>query len=103
MNIKTILMVAYALSATLFLLLLATGGLVGGGSPSLPLLTLLFIAEFGFFVAGGGAIVAMRGVKGERLEKNRLAVAGGLAFACLVFLGLGVMLWRGYVAAGGGG
>jgi hypothetical protein len=102
MSVKNFVVIAYALGSVLMGLLLLAGGLFNG-SPAMPLLALLFVAEFGFFVTGGAAIMAFRGVKGEMLQRNRLVISASLAAFSLTFMVIGVSLWRAFVSTSGAG
>jgi len=86
--------VAAAIGLLLFLLLARTSLFSNGGEPTLPLLTLLFISEFGFLLTGiGGFISAKRVIGGDRKPAALL-----LTLACgvlsVAFLAFGLTLWQ---------
>ena len=85
---------AAGLGLLLAMVLLQTGALGPAEARSLPLLTMLFISEFGFLVTAAGSIVAARTLlqQGRTWSLLLLTLAcGGLAIA---FFSLGIMLWQ---------
>ena len=87
--------VAAAIGLLLFLVLLRTALFPGTGEPILPLLTLLFISEFGFLLTGvGGVVSAKRVMAGERTPATLLLtiLCGALSAS---FLAIGLSLWQG--------
>jgi hypothetical protein len=75
------------------LLLLKTGALAPEAARSLPLLTLLIVAEFGFFLTAIGAGLAIRHLLAQGFDVAlSIALAGCVALAG-GFLWLGLRLW----------
>jgi len=75
--------------------LLQAGALDPGGEHALPLLTLLIVAEFGFFVTLIGAVLGVRTLLGQGLAPALLAITFGCGVLSLGFLYLGFTLWPG--------
>ena len=91
---------ALGLGLLVALLLSATGALGPEEGRRLPLLTLLIVAEFGFFVTAIGAFVAVRTLLREGLNIALGAVAVGCLGLAAAFLWLGVRLWPGGLPTG---
>ncbi len=85
--------IALALAATLFLVVIQGSQLQEDGSYTLPLLTLLVVSEFSFFVT---AIAVYVGLKYRAQVENKLFYTATI-ITCLVFsiyfLTLGITLW----------
>jgi hypothetical protein len=81
-------------------LLLLRFGPSGGEEQALPLLTSLFLAEFGFLVSAAGAYLGYRSHAGER----RTPLFWLTPLACLLlalgFAWLGLTIWSQQVAIG---
>lgn len=77
-------------------MVLIKGGALAEEDRALPLLTLLFISEFGFLVTAAGGYVAVKELL--QADKNWRSVL--LSLACLslaiAFFTLGIQLWRGF-------
>lgn len=85
--------VAPALGLILALVLLRSGALAPAGERSLPLLTLLIVSEFGFFLTAIGAGAAGRSIMARGFSAAMavaLAVSAAMAGG---FLWLGLRLW----------
>jgi len=76
------------------LLLFQTGALSPDGGLSLPVLTLLFISEFGFFVTAIGAVVGGRGLFNQGLKTVPVLVVFSCAGFAAGFIIAGMGLWR---------
>lgn len=92
------LWIALGLGLLLMLVLLNTGGLNTDEAPALPVLTQLFMAEFGFFVTAGGAFAGIRHWLAQRNDTRVLFAGVGAAILCVCFFLIGVILWKGFVA-----
>ena len=85
--------VAPGVGLVLALVLAAAGALSPAGDRSLPLLTLLIVTEFGFFLTAIGAGAAARSIMTSGYSAS---MAGALAAGVLLaggFLWLGLRLW----------
>lgn len=89
--------IALGIGLILALALVKGGAFAAKGSAALPLLTLLFMAEFGFFVTGAGAVTGIRHWLGARAETRPLYAGLGAAILSIGFLFVGFFLWNGYV------
>jgi hypothetical protein len=89
---------AAGLGLLLSIVLLQSGILGDASERSLPVLTLLFISEFGFLVTSAGSVIALRSLwlQGRSLSNLLLTLACGLL--AIAFFTLGIMLWRSSVA-----
>ncbi len=85
-------------AAGIGLLLALMLGLGGGMDPAaarrLPLLTLLFISEFGFLITAGGAFWGLSRRGREGAEAGSLIAALACAALAVAFLLLGIGVWR---------
>ncbi len=89
--------IASGIGLILAMALIKAGILGEAEEMSLPLLTMLFISEFGFFVTAAGSFLAgKRLVRQGRSLSNLLLTltCGALAIA---FFSLGIWLWRGTI------
>ena len=75
--------------------LLQSGVLAPGGDYALPLLTLLIVNEFGFFVTAIGAGVGINTMLNRGVRPAVLLLTLGCAVLALGFLYLGIRLWPG--------
>ena len=82
------------------LLLLVTGALGPEEGRRLPLLTLLIVAEFGFFLTAAGAFMAVRAQLHAAFSGALAMVALGCALLAVLFVWLGVRLWPGGFPSG---
>jgi hypothetical protein len=84
---------AAGLGLLLALVLAVSGGADARPAPGLPLLTRLFVAEFGFLVTAGGAFWGFKqpGAQGARTA-TRIAAIACTALAA-AFLLIGILLW----------
>lgn len=77
-------------------MVLIKGGALAEEDRALPLLTLLFISEFGFLVTAAGGYVAVKSLL--QADKNWRTIL--LSLACLslaiAFFTLGIQLWLGF-------
>ncbi len=77
-------------------IVLIAGGAVGPeAGRSLPLLTLLMIAEFGFFLNVIGAWLAVRQLIQQGLNPGVILSASGCTVLAVGFAWLGLQLWPG--------
>ncbi len=87
--------ISAGLGLILAMVLIRAGVLGEESERSLPLLTLLFISEFGFLVTAAGSVFAGRGLM--RSDRHWSQVL--LTFACgalaVAFFSLGILLWQG--------
>jgi hypothetical protein len=78
--------------------LLSSGALSPDGNYSLPLLTMLIVNEFGFFVTAIGAGVGINLLLKDGLQTPLLMVVVGCAIMALGFLYMAIRLWPGMAA-----
>jgi hypothetical protein len=88
---------AAGLGLLLSMVLLKSGVLGPADARSLPLLTLLFISEFGFFVTAAGSIVAGRTLIRQGRDWTHLLLTLACGVLAVAFFSLGIMLWQGSV------
>ena len=87
-------MLAASMGLLLHLLLFQTGALSPENGLSLPVLTLLFVSEFGFFVTAIGAVMGVRGLLKQGLRiVPVLVVLSCTGFAAGFFI-IGMRLWK---------
>jgi len=82
------------MGALLHLLLFQTGALNPDKGLSLPVLTLLFVSEFGFFVTAIGAVVGGRGLLKQGLKTVPVLVVLSCAGFTAGFVIVGMGLWK---------
>jgi hypothetical protein len=75
--------------------LLQSGVLAPDGDYALPLLTLLIVNEFGFFVTAIGAGIGINTMLKQGLRPPVLLLTIGCALLAVGFLYLGIRLWPG--------
>ena len=63
-------------------------------APALPLLTLLFMSEFGLVVTGVGAVMGFGAFRRRRDEPLLLAVSAACVLLAIGFFWLGLGLWQ---------
>jgi hypothetical protein len=85
--------VALVLGGIIAIVLQQVGVLDTGGEYALPLLTLLVVVEFGFFVTGIGAVLGARTLIGQGFAPLLLVVTLCCGLLSLGFLYLGFTLW----------
>ena len=78
--------------------LLASGALSPGGNYDLPLLTMLIVNEFGFFVTAIGAGVGINALIKDGSQPSLLMVVIACALMAAGFLYLAIKLWPGMSA-----
>jgi hypothetical protein len=88
---------AAGLGLVLALLLALGGAHESSGPQALPLLTRLFISEFGFIVTTAGAVWGFRTRKRPNAEPAALIAALACVTLALAFLLFGLALWSGTV------
>lgn len=69
------------------------------GNTALPLLTLLFLNEFGFILTAIGAALGIRRLRASGLRFALLAAVTGCVVLAILFAWLGLSLWSGAGAA----
>ncbi len=87
-------MLAASMGLLLHLLLFQTGALNPDGGLSLPVLTLLFVSEFGFFLTAIGAVVAGRSLLRQGLKTVPLLVVLSCTGFAAGFVIVGMGLWK---------
>ena len=90
--------IALALGLILALLLYRFGPQSADGDSGMPLLTALFVAEFGFLLTAGAAVATVLTI---RREVNTVTTAGQLGGSLLLaaaFAYLGLTLWNAVAA-----
>jgi hypothetical protein len=85
--------VALGLGLLIALLLVKTGALAPEATRSLPLLTLLIVTEFGFFLTAIGAGLAIRSLVAHGFNVALSMALAGCAVLAGGFLWLGLQLW----------
>jgi hypothetical protein len=88
------------LGLLLAMLLLQSGILGEASERSLPLLTLLFISEFGFLVTAAGSVVAGKTLKSQGMSWTNLLLTLACGVLAITFFTLGIMLWQSSIAPG---
>jgi len=86
---------ALGLGLIIALILLLSGAVDPESKPALPLLTLLIMTEFGFFVTAIGAVGGVRTGLARNFGVAVLTVILGCGFLAIGFLWLGLSLWPG--------
>ncbi len=86
---------ALGLGLLLAVVLLQTGATRPDGEHSLPLLTMLIMSEFGFFLCAIGAGLGIRTLLKQEFSYSLLAVVLGCCVLAAGFLWLGIVLWPG--------
>lgn len=79
----------------LLAMVLIQSGVLGDASErSLPLLTLLFISEFGFFVTAAGTVMAGRNLQQQGRSLSGLLLTLACGALAIAFFALGILLWQ---------
>ncbi len=78
--------------------LIQSGALGQATDRSLPLLTMLFISEFGFFVTAAGSVMAGRTLLKQGRSWSNLLLTVACGALSLAFFTLGILLWQSSVA-----
>ncbi|MCU7845847.1 MAG: hypothetical protein KZQ93_18600 [Candidatus Thiodiazotropha sp. (ex Monitilora ramsayi)] len=86
---------AAGIGFVLTLVLMQSGALSSQESLSLPLLTLLFISEFGFLVTTAGGVVAVRTLLQSGRRWSNLFIAAACFSLAITFFIVGLHLWYG--------
>jgi uncharacterized membrane protein len=76
------------------MVLLQTGVLGKADERSLPLLTMLFISEFGFIVTAAGSFVAGRTLLRQGYSWANLFLSVACGALAIAFFTLGIQLWQ---------
>jgi hypothetical protein len=82
----------------LAMVLIQSGVLGDAADRSLPLLTLLFISEFGFFVTAAGSVMAGRTLLQQGRSWSNLLLTLACGALSIAFFTLGILLWQSTVA-----
>ena len=75
--------------------LLSSGVLSPDNSYALPLLTMLIVNEFGFFVTAIGAGIGINTLLGKGMNPAMLGITLADGLMAVMFLYLGIQLWPG--------
>ena len=86
---------ALGLGLVLATVLLQAGATRPDGDTTLPLLTMLIVAEFGFFLCAIGAGLGIRNLLKRKFSYSLLAAVLGCGVLAAGFLWLGLALWPG--------
>ncbi|GMQ87410.1 MAG: hypothetical protein BMS9Abin08_0613 [Gammaproteobacteria bacterium] len=86
---------ALGLGLIIAVILVVSGAVDPASKPALPLLTLLIMAEFGFFVTAIGAFQAIRAGLAQGFGFALLTVIVGCSLLAVGLLWLGLSLWPG--------
>ena len=86
---------ALILGVIITVVLLQSGALDPGSERTLPLLTLLVAAEFGFFVTAIGAVLGVRTLLNQGYSPVLLVITLGCGVLALGLLHLGFSMWPG--------
>ncbi|MCU7853790.1 MAG: hypothetical protein KZQ80_16430 [Candidatus Thiodiazotropha sp. (ex Monitilora ramsayi)] len=89
---------ATGIGIVLAIVLMRSGALSAGKELSLPLLTLLFISEFGFIVTAVGGVVAGKTLLQSGRSWNNLLLTVTCIFLSVAFFTIGILLWTGQVS-----
>jgi hypothetical protein len=86
----------------LFLILAVVAGSKTGsnGTTALPLLTLLIMSEFGFFLTGIAAFMGIRHIQATGMKSAYVFITGLCVILSVTFLWLGIQLWPNTTLAG---
>lgn len=82
----------------LAMVLIQSGVLGEAADRSLPLLTMLFICEFGFIVTTAGSVMAGRTLLQQGRNWSNLLLTVSCGVLAIAFFTLGILLWQGSVA-----
>ncbi len=88
---------AAGIGLLLAMVLIQTGVLGEAEERSLPLLTMLFISEFGFLVTAAGSFLAGRALQGQARSWSNLFLTLACGALAIAFFILGIRLWQGSV------
>ena len=86
---------ALGLGLTIAVIMMVSGAVDPATKPALPLLTLLIMSEFAFFVTAIGAVQAVRAGLAQGFGPGSLMVTAGCVLLAGGFLWLGISLWPG--------
>ncbi len=86
---------ALGLGLIIAVILVVSGAVDPASQPALPLLTLLIMTEFGFFVTAIGAVQAIRAGLAQGFGLALLTVIAGCSLLSIGFMWLGISLWPG--------
>jgi len=95
MKIQAFPWLALSLGLLIMVLLLGAGALQPVSDQALPLLTLLIVDEFGFFLTGIGAWIGVRSLRTDGMRASLLITSVACVLLSAGFLLLGVRLWPG--------
>jgi len=87
--------IALSLGLLVMLVLLGAGALRPAEEHGLPLLTMLIVDEFGFFVTAIGAVVGIKSLSGEGVRSSLLITTVACGLLSAGFLILGLRMWPG--------
>lgn len=87
--------IALSLGLLVMVTLLGAGALRPADEHALPLLTMLIVDEFGFFLTLIGAVVGINSLSKERVRISLLITTLACALLAAGFLLLGLRLWPG--------
>lgn len=87
--------VAVGLGLVIGFMLLVAGAMDPAGEHALPLLTMLFMCEFGFIVTGVGAVMGIKVWLGQRGNLPMLLAGTLSAGLAAGFALIGLPLWQG--------
>lgn len=95
MNIKNkpFSLIAIILGLPLLVLLIKSAPEFAGGEPKLPLLTMLIVSEFGFFVTAIGAFTAIKTILNTGMNQFFVASAIFCAGLSIKFMLIGISYW----------
>ncbi len=88
---------AAGLGLILAMVLIQTGVLGAAEDRSLPLLTMLFISEFGFLVTAAGSFFAGKALRAQARSWSNLFLTLACGALAIAFFTLGIRLWQGSV------
>ena len=86
---------ALGLGLIIAVIVVVSGAVDPATEPALPLLTLLVLSEFAFFVTAIGAVQAVRAGLAQGFSPVLFLVIAGCALLAGGFLWLGISLWPG--------
>lgn len=89
---------AAGIGIVLAIVLMRGGALSAGEALSLPLLTMLFISEFGFIVTAIGGVVAGKTLLQNGRNWSNLLLTVTCISLSVAFFTIGILLWTGQVS-----
>ena len=93
MKLAALPYVAVGIGVPLMFLVIKGSETGSDGSTTMPLLTLLVVSEFAFFVTGIGAFIGVRHLRQEGIQPVYALVSVFCVLLAILFMWLGIKLW----------